>query len=253
MKSGLVSEESGPASMVQLRLRRKQHLAAACRIFAHFGFEQGAAGHLSVRDPELSSCFWLNPFGVHLGRVRASDLVLIDEHGHLCEGNGPINPAAVTIHGHIHKVRPDVIGIAHAHSLFGKTWSTLDRLLDPITQDACAFYQDHVLFSGFNGIIDSDQEGAALAQALSRHKAAILTNHGLLTVGSSIGAAAWWFISMDRCCHSQLLAEAAGQPKLIPHEIAERTKRTLGAELAAERSFSALFQHLTMETLEGYE
>lgn len=239
--------ENVAASAREVRLRRKQRLAGACRIFARCGFEQGAAGHLSVRDPEWPDRFWLNPFGQHLGTIRASNLILVDGNGHIHDGQSTSNPAAVTIHSHIHHQRPDVIGIAHAHSLFGKTWSTLDRLLDPISQDACAFYGDHVVFSGFNGIIDTDSEGVVLARALGQHKAAILTNHGLLTVGTSIDSAAWWFITMDRCCHSQLLAEAAGRPKLIPDEVAAITGETLGAEKAAERSFNSLFEKLVAE------
>jgi hypothetical protein len=33
------------------RLYRKQHLAAAFRVFADRGFDEGVAGHISVRDP----------------------------------------------------------------------------------------------------------------------------------------------------------------------------------------------------------
>ena len=48
---------------------------------------------------------------------------------------------------------PDVISAAHSHSVYGKTWSTLARLLDPITQDACAFYDDHALFDQYSGVV----------------------------------------------------------------------------------------------------
>lgn len=39
------------------RLYRKQHLAAAYRIFAERGFDEGVAGHISVRDPILTDHF----------------------------------------------------------------------------------------------------------------------------------------------------------------------------------------------------
>lgn len=39
------------------RLYRKQHLAAAFRIFADRGFDEGVAGHISVRDPILTDHF----------------------------------------------------------------------------------------------------------------------------------------------------------------------------------------------------
>ena len=56
------------------------------------------------------------------------------------------------------------------------------------------------------------EEGKRIAHALGDNKAAILRNHGLLTVGTTVDEAAWWFITMERSCQVQLLAEAAGDP-----------------------------------------
>jgi ribulose-5-phosphate 4-epimerase/fuculose-1-phosphate aldolase len=59
-------------------------------------------------------------------------------------------------------------------------------------------------------------------------KAAIHQNHGLFSVGESVDAAAFWFISMERCCQSQLLAEAAGSPQLIREDWATYTRTHIG-------------------------
>ena len=80
---------------------------------------------------------------MHFGHIRVSDLILVNDRGEIVEGDRPLNQAAFAIHSQVHAARPDVVAAAHAHSLYGKTWSTLGRLLDPLTQDACAFYEDH--------------------------------------------------------------------------------------------------------------
>lgn len=49
-------------SLEEERLYRKQHLAAAYRIFAERGFDEGVAGHISVRDPILTDHFCENDF-----------------------------------------------------------------------------------------------------------------------------------------------------------------------------------------------
>ena len=113
------------------RLHRKQRLASAFRLFAKFGFSEGVAGHITVRDPELADHFWVNPFGMHFAHIRVSDLVLVDEKGQVVEGNRLVNESAFAIHSRVHMARPDVVAAAHAHSLYGKTWSSLGRLLDP--------------------------------------------------------------------------------------------------------------------------
>jgi ribulose-5-phosphate 4-epimerase/fuculose-1-phosphate aldolase len=215
-------------TVAEERLHRKQRLASAFRLFAKFGFSEGVAGHITARDPEREDHFWVNPFGLHFAHIRVSDLVLVNEHGDVVEGDRPINEAAFAIHSRIHMARPDVVAAAHAHSLYGKTWSSLGRLLDPLTQDACAFYQDHGLFADYTGVVYDTSEGDRIAQALGTYKAAILQNHGLLTVGSTVDEAAWFFISMDRCCQSQLLAESVGKPIPISHESAVVAEQQVG-------------------------
>ena len=66
------------------------------------------------------------------------------------------------------------------------------------------------LFDDYTGVVLDIEEGKRIAHALGDNKAAILRNHGLLTVGHSVDEAAWWFITMERSCQAQLLAEAAG-------------------------------------------
>ena len=169
------------------RRHRKQRLAAAFRLFGHFGFDEGIAGHITARDPELLDHFWVNPFGMNFKMIRVKDLILVNDQGVVVDGNWPVNLAAFAIHSQVHAARPDVVAAAHAHSVHGKSWSSLRRLLDPLTQDACAFYGDHALFEDYTGVVLDLQEGKRLAHALGANKAVILSNHGLLTVGSDLG------------------------------------------------------------------
>src|SRR6266852_2234601 len=203
------------ATLAEERQYRKQRLAGAFRLFARFGFDEGVAGHITARDPERRDHFWVNPFGMHFGQIRVSDLILVNHRGQVVEGKPPVNVAAFAIHSQVHSARPDVVAAAHAHSLYGKSWSSLGRLLDPITQDSCAFYGDHGLFADFAGVVYETSEGERVANALGNHKAAILRNHGLLTVGRTVDEAAWWFITMERSCQAQLMAEAAVKLILI--------------------------------------
>ena len=224
---------------------RMERLAGAFRVFAQLGLDEGAAGHITARDPVDPDTFWVNPHGVHFGRIRVSDLVRVDHAGAVVEGDGDVNRAAFTIHSHIHRARADVVAAAHAHSMYGKTWSSLGRLLEPITQDACAFYGDHSVFDDYTGVVYDLEEGKRIAEALGTNKAVILSNHGLLTVGTtSVDEAAWWFITMERTCQAQLLAEAAGTPVLIDEEQARKTSEQVGNHMAGWRGFQPLYDWL---------
>lgn len=247
----LPSDEA--SSLASRRLHLKQRLAAAFRLFARYGYDEGVAGHITARDPEHPHRFWVNPFGMYFGHIRASDLIQVDADGEVVKGRARVNRAAFAIHSRVHAARPDVIAAAHSHSQYGRAWSTLGRPLDPITQDACAFYGDHAVFDDYTGVVLETSEGDRIAQTLGDKKAVILRNHGLLTVGQSVEAAAFWFISMDRCCQTQLLAEAAGKPRLIDPENAQKTRGQVGSERAGWFSFQPLYARIVREEPELLE
>ena len=226
------------------RLHRKQRLAATFRLFGRFGFNEGVAGHVTARDPEHADLFWVNPFGLSFDLIRTSDLILVDHNGDVVEGDWPVNRAAFAIHSQIHQARPDVVAAAHTHSRFGRAWSTLGRQLSMITQDVCAFHNDHVVFDDYTGVVLDLEEGKRIAHALGDNKAAILRNHGLLTVGHSVDEAAWWYITMERSCEVQLMAEAAGAPIEIDDEGKEQAAGVVGSHFAGWFSFQPLFDKI---------
>ena len=218
----------------------KGRLALAFRLFGHNGYEEGVAGHITLRDPVLPGHFWVNPFGVPFTHIRKSDLILVDSEGNVVDGgeNRLLNVAAYMIHSAVHEARPDVLCAAHCHSLYGRTFSTLGREIDIITQDSCAFYKDHSVYNSFKGVVLAKEEGHNIAKALGKNKAVILQNHGLLTVGQTIEACIFWFTTLEGCCKTQLLADAAaagrggGKPIEIDAEDAAFTFKTIGSPLA---------------------
>jgi ribulose-5-phosphate 4-epimerase/fuculose-1-phosphate aldolase len=110
--------------------------------------DEGAAGHISVRDPILIDHFWINPVFKSFKYLTASDMVLVNEEGEVVEGGNmaAINAAGFMIHSAIHQARPDVIAACHAHSIPGKAFSTLGIELDISNQDACSFWHDHTVY-----------------------------------------------------------------------------------------------------------
>lgn len=235
------------------RLYRKQHLAAAYRIFASRGFDEGVAGHISVRDPIFSDHFWLNPLSTHFSLIRVSDLILVNEEGQVVEGNEPINAAAFAIHSAIHKRRPDVDAACHAHSVYGKAFSAFGRELDMLTQDSVRFYRSHGVYKDFGGVVLASEEGERIADALGDGKAAILQNHGILTVGKTVDEAAFWFLSLDKTCQAQLLVDAASagsgrKPKIIGEKEAEETYRQVGTPEKGWLAFQSYYDEVMAKT-----
>ncbi|KAF1836118.1 arad-like aldolase/epimerase [Decorospora gaudefroyi] len=237
----------------------KGRLAAAFRIFGKYGFDEGVAGHITLRDPVDPTTFWVNPFGIAFSLMKASDLILVDAKGQVIGGGACrlLNTAAYMIHHAVHSARPDVIAAAHSHSIYGRTFCALGRKLDTITQDSCAFHNDHVLYESFKGVVLAEEEGNNIARALGDKKAALLQNHGLLTVGQSVEEAVFWFVSLEKCCQAQLMADAAaggrgGETQKIAEEDAVYTHSTVGSTLAGWFSAKPMFDVVHKETNGDY-
>jgi len=209
------------ANTAELRRNQLEKLAAGFRMFAYFGFNEGVAGHITLRDPEFPDHFWVNPLVV--------------------QGDKDVNVAAFAIHSRLHAARPDVNAAAHSHSIYGRTFSTLGKPLDPISQDACAFYETQAMYKDFSGVVEEIDEGDEIAKALGDKKVIILQNHGILTTGPSVDIALWFYMSMERCCQAQLMAEAAGTPVIIPHETAVKTRDFIANDIAAWASYQPAY------------
>jgi|AGTN01.3.fsa_nt_gi Ribulose-5-phosphate 4-epimerase and related epimerases and aldolases len=246
------------------RLYRKQRLAGAFRLFARRGYDYGIAGHLTARDPERTDHFWVNPVGIPFAQIRVSDLVEVGPDGQVLDEGQVIIPAAFRFHGAVFEARPDVVASFHTHSTAGKIWSSLGRLIDPLTQDSAAFFEDHVLYDARQFLAGQIERGERINQlgstarpltdehrhiatVLGHRKAVILQNHGLLTVGQSVEAAAWWFIALDNAADAQLRAEAVGKPIPLPDDQARFYASLMGSPKSGWLFFQPLWQWIVRE------
>jgi len=239
---------------------QKGRLVLAFRIFAKLGFDEGVAGHITLRDPVDPTSFWVNPFGVAWPLLKASDLILVNKDGQVIDGGRVrlLNTAAYMIHHAVHSARPEINCVAHSHSIYGRAFCTLGKNLDTITQDSCSFYDDVALYNSFRGIVLAADEGKAIAKALGGKKAALLQNHGLLTCGQTIESCVFWFMSLEKCCRVQLMADAAaagtgGQTVKINDEDAAYTYKSVGSEIAGWFSARPTFDLMESESNVDYK
>jgi len=238
------------------RQHRKERLVAACREFAVQGFDYGFAGHLTIRDPEFPELYWTNPMCVHFSQVRMSNLILADHKGKVVEGNYALNRAGFVLHAAVHEAHPDILAMCHAHTVYGTAFAALGRPLDPITQDAAAFFEDHVVIKDEAGQVAVEEKaGMSVCDYFKGVKAAIHQNHGLLTASRhSIESAAFWFIALERCCQQQLLIEATGiKPVMVSPERSRYSREHVGSEYIGWLHFQPIYEHLAKTQPDMFE
>ena len=231
------------------RQHLKERLVGACRAFALQGFDYGFAGHLTIRDPENPSLYWTNPMAVHFSQVKVSNLILADHHGTVVQGKHAINRAGFVLHAAVHEAHQDIVAMCHAHTVYGTAFASLGKKLEPISQDAAVFFEDHVVIGDDAGQVAVEvKAGHKVANSFAGVKAAIHQNHGLLTASRhSIEAAAFWFIALERCCQQQLLIDATGlTPRLVTPERARYSREHVGSEYIGWLHFQTIWDQLVV-------
>ncbi|SCW03431.1 LAFE_0G10264g1_1 [Lachancea fermentati] len=240
-------------SVEEERQHRKERMAAAFRVFAKRGYDEGVAGHISVRDPEDPSRFWLNPLAQHFSTIKASDLILVDETGEILEGDRPVNRAAFQIHGAIHKHHSHVTAICHTHSKHARAFSAFGKELKMYNQDCCRFYKSHGVYRQFGGVVFTEEEGVNISKSLGQqNKILILQNHGIVSVGKSVDEAAFWFMTFEDLCETQLQIEQSRRAGFEPIEIgnkeAEYTHESIGSSFKGWLNFQGYYDEILKMT-----
>ncbi len=203
-------------------------LAACYRLVAHYEMSDMIANHISAAVPGEGNAFLINAYGMLYEEITASSLIKIDIDGNILAKpdfgalDYGINRAGYVIHGAIHKARHDVACVIHTHTWAGMALSALDCGVLPITQTAMRFLK--IGYHDYQGVVLDATEEASLLADLGDGEALILRNHGLITVGKTIGEAFNWMHRLELTARSQLAAMATGAKLVnVPARVLEET------------------------------
>ncbi len=203
-------------------------LAAAYRLVDYFGWTELIYGHLTVRVPGEGIHFLINPYGLNYEEVTASSLVKIDVDGRVVEPTPyPVNTAGFVIHSAVHLADSSANKcVMHTHTRAGMAVAALEGGLEPISMFSTAFYNQLAYHEYEGPSLDTDERERLLAN-LGEHRAMILRNHGLLTVGRTIPETFLRLYRLERACQIQLDAAAAGPMHVLPGQTAARSGRDM--------------------------
>jgi ribulose-5-phosphate 4-epimerase/fuculose-1-phosphate aldolase len=221
LKGGLVSEFSvlehaaagltaAPISDAEMAVRRD--LAACYRLVAMKGWDDLVANHLTARVPGEPDAFLINPFGMLFEEVTASNLVKINLAGEILTPTPfGINKTGFVIHSAVHEARPDAACVIHLHSPDGVAVSMVEGGLLPLNQTAMMIAHD-IAFHEYEGVALDLAERARLAADLGTKHLMLLRNHGILTLGTSVGEAFARAYFLEWACNVQVRAFSMRQP-----------------------------------------
>jgi ribulose-5-phosphate 4-epimerase/fuculose-1-phosphate aldolase len=203
-------------------------LAACYRLVAYYDMSDMMANHISAAVPDEENAFLINAYGMLYEEVTASSLIKMGVDGKVLSKpdfgdlNYGINKAGYVIHSAIHRARPDVACVIHTHTWAGMALSALDCGVLPITQTSMRFLK--IGYHDYQGVVLDKEEEVSLLRDLGDGEALILRNHGLLTVGKTVGEAFNWMHRLELTARSQLAAMATGAKlRHVPEQVLQET------------------------------
>ncbi|SCW02227.1 LAFE_0F01772g1_1 [Lachancea fermentati] len=212
-----------------------QHMATVLRVFGRKGYNEGCAGHVTIVDPVDPTTYWINPIGIHFSMITVSDIVHVNSQGEPIGGSmAPFNAAGFRIHSAMHRARPDIEAICHAHSFYARTYSVFGKELEMLTQDSCLVHDNQIAFAQYEGVGLDEVEGQKIASVLGNKMCILLQNHGVMTVGKTVDEAGYLHVLMENMCKTQLLVDAVAnnshiEKKIISDKIAKRAFKDISS------------------------
>lgn len=201
------------------------NLAAAFRIAHHLGWNNRLVNHITARVPDHPSHFLMNPHGIGWHEVTASNLVKADFKGKILSGGDvKLAPAGLNFHSAILEHSPDINCVCHTHPTPGVVISATRTGLKILDQTGCMLHGE-VSYHEFEGYASEKDEAPRIIADLGDRRTMIMWNHGLLSVGRTIGETFSYMRRLIGACELQERVMALGtEIREIPEDVMDFTK-----------------------------
>jgi ribulose-5-phosphate 4-epimerase/fuculose-1-phosphate aldolase len=211
-------------------LEERRDLAAVFRGAASFGGQAGVCNHFSLRVADSPQQFLINPWGMYFSQARASDLMLVDEHGVCVDGVArDAGFAAFNIHSMVHALHPAAHCVLHTHMPYATAITMLEHgRLEPVSQEALRFHDDIAYDDSYNGLAHDRVEGERIARAMGDKHVLFLAHHGVIVVGPTVAQAFDHLYYLERAAELQVKAMSCNHPlRKVPDDVARSTAAQL--------------------------
>ena len=248
--------KSVDAGLSPAERRARVELAAAYRIAALEGMDDGVFNHFSLAVPGEEGHFLLKPFGPLFAEATASDLIKIGLEGRIVAGEGVWEPTAFHIHSRVHRAVPRARCVMHTHMPYATALTSLAEMgILPVNQSSMRFVRRFATLETYGGLALDAAEGDRIVAAFQEKDVLLMANHGVMVIGEDVARCLYDLHYIEVAARDQWLAFAANRPlRLISEEVIERAARQMveEREMAATIHLAAMMRRLDREN-PGYD
>jgi ribulose-5-phosphate 4-epimerase/fuculose-1-phosphate aldolase len=242
---GPAAAQTAPAAGVAVDAAAVEDLVVANRILAERGIID-AYGHVSMRHPTNPNRY-LMARALAPALVTAADVMEFDLDSNPLDRRGRSMFSERYIHGEVYKLRPDVNGVIHTHSMGVIPFGVTQVPLKPVIHTASFLHVGvpvwEIREAGgvTNMLVNNAALGKSLATALGDKPVALMRGHGNVVVGPNLRVAVARAVFTDENARMQSTALAMGGPiNYISHEEGAKRDREPGDPSRAWELWKAL-------------
>jgi L-ribulose-5-phosphate 4-epimerase len=212
----------------------REEVCRANRALPTYGLVTWTSGNVSGRDPETDLVV-IKPSGIMFEDLTPENMVVVDLEGRVVEGDHGASTDTIS-HVYVYRHRPDVMGVVHTHSNYATAFAAVGKPI-PVCLTAIADEFGMTIPCGSYARIGGDFIGEEIVRAIGDCVAVLLKQHGVFTIGTSVGKALKAAVMVEDVAKTVWLAMQIGQPEELPaEEIAanyDRYQHRYGTALAS--------------------
>ncbi len=191
---------------------QRKELTEICHKVYEKEFVAAYDGNLSVRMDEKR--ILITPSGKNKGDVEEKDLLEIDYHGNLLQGEGKVSTEA-KIHLVAYQKRPDVSAVIHCHPVYSTAFAAIgEGLMRPIFPEVILSLGKVPLCK--YGTPSTDDLPNSMLPYIDFVWALLLENHGAVTFGKNIKGAYFRMEKLEHAAKTIYIARTMGREKNLP-------------------------------------
>ena len=200
----------------------RQAVADAAREMAALGLVTGTSGNVSMRlgqDGNGIELMAITPSGQPCERLAADDVVAVDFEGEPVEGE-LIPSSESLLHLAIYQARPEVGAVIHTHSVFSSALAVARLEIPAVIDEVTITIGGPIRVSRY-AFPGTEELAVHVCAALEERKAALISNHGAVSVGRDLEEALQVCTLLERVSEIFVHATAIGRVNQLPSEVTE--------------------------------
>jgi L-fuculose-phosphate aldolase len=195
----------------------KRKIVDVMRFMDDRGLNYGRAGNVSVRVGEDEVL--ITPSGVVKSAMSLEDIVLVSMDGRVLEGRHKPT-VEMPLHLAIYRSYKHVKAVIHAHPTYTSVLAVARAPLPPIIEEMILYTGGDVRVAEYAPFGTTELAENAV-KALEGRSAAILANHGVVTVGRDLGEALDVLVVVERAAQIYILSWLLGRVNVIPKDVVD--------------------------------